>query len=331
MSTTTDEAIIESSFEGDDAALQALADRYEEQGDPARAELVRVQATLDGGMINHAAEMSLYDRERELLAQHQDEWLAPLPHLPGITYEFTRGLPRAVAQDGDALRRGVQELAKCPEVRAVRLKRLSGVDTLVECESLSHFKSFSLERTRRNTRTLSLLANCPHLAGLTELGLSGIRLAHEDFMAIRQAAWRQNITRLDLSRAVSKENASCAMCLTNDLPRLRDLDVTANDLPEWAFWSLGKPEGSTGLTTLRLRACGLRAGSVWQHLAPSAHLSELATLDLSYNHITSDGAMAIVESKRLRKLRRLKLTCCDVGPYGLNRLWDRFGDGVVVV
>ncbi len=93
ITTTTQVALIESVYDCDAEALLALADHYEEEGDPARAELVRVQDKLDGAMISHAQEMSLIQRQGELLTEHRERWLAHFPRLPGIEYEFARGLP----------------------------------------------------------------------------------------------------------------------------------------------------------------------------------------------------------------------------------------------
>src|ERR1700733_7367267 len=111
MSTTTQESLIESILGGDDAALNALSDQYEEEGDPARAELVRLQAKRVAWPFRLWESYPHHEREQQLLSQHQERWVADLPRLLGIEFEFWRGVPRAVAEDGHALRHGLDQLA----------------------------------------------------------------------------------------------------------------------------------------------------------------------------------------------------------------------------
>src|SRR4051794_22749087 len=115
--TNTKGALIEAAYDsGDETSLQALADVYEEEGDAARAKFVRLQGQLDGWPFRRWDNTPLLSQEQELLAQHGDRWLADLPRLPGVEYEFWRGLPRAVAEDGSVLRRHASVLAETSEV-----------------------------------------------------------------------------------------------------------------------------------------------------------------------------------------------------------------------
>jgi uncharacterized protein (TIGR02996 family) len=207
MFTSTQETLIESSFAGDDVALLALADYYEEEGDPHRAELIRLQAKADGTRVfadldlefeawRSWQEIELVRRQEELLRQHESRWVAHLPHLPGIEYEVVRGLPLAVAEDGHALRCNLGELAKHAEVRAVRLMRVGGVRALARCRDLAHFRSVSLPSTLLGPKTFSVLADCPYLAGLTDLCLEGATLTPDKLSILEKSPHWKGLTRL---------------------------------------------------------------------------------------------------------------------------------------
>src|SRR4051794_31605614 len=61
----------------DDGPRLVLADWLEDHGEPERAELVRVQCRLARGGAEEDAWLTLHARERELLSQHRERWLAP--------------------------------------------------------------------------------------------------------------------------------------------------------------------------------------------------------------------------------------------------------------
>jgi hypothetical protein len=119
------------------------------------------------------------------------------------------------------------------------------------------------------------------------------------------------------------------MRLVRQLPRLRELDISYIKIEAEVLASLERAPDSEGLTTLRLRACRL-GDSCIEVLSRSKHAPSLTTLDLAHNYFTWKGAMALVESTRLSRLRRLNLTRCSVGPDVGRRLRDRFGDGLIL-
>src|SRR5215469_14182128 len=75
----------------DDAPRLVLADWLDERGDPARAELVRLQVARDRLAPYDPRRRELEDREDELTGPGIDAWLASLrPSVTGRGYE--RGL-----------------------------------------------------------------------------------------------------------------------------------------------------------------------------------------------------------------------------------------------
>src|SRR5262245_15858513 len=74
----------------DDTARLAFADWLDENGDPNRAEFIRLQIVIPRHQHEREAR---YSRLRELFAENHTTWLAELPELAGVSWfrEFRRG------------------------------------------------------------------------------------------------------------------------------------------------------------------------------------------------------------------------------------------------
>ncbi len=84
----------------DDGPRLVYADWLEENGQPQRAEFIRVQTELARLPARSQRRARLQAREQELLAKHKDQWLAPLKRFTDKRYakysrkepfEFRRG------------------------------------------------------------------------------------------------------------------------------------------------------------------------------------------------------------------------------------------------
>src|SRR5262245_62135470 len=98
----------------DDAPRLAHAAWLQENGDPARAELIRLQVGKEeqNGIVS--------EREKELLAQHGARWLAGRPVVAGMEWTFERGYPEVVwFRTIKAFRATWQEVFVHPVRRAV--------------------------------------------------------------------------------------------------------------------------------------------------------------------------------------------------------------------
>src|SRR5579884_4103642 len=91
----------------DDTARLVYADWLEERGDP-RGEFIRVQCELAqlspaGGPVSadDSRGVKLEDRVRELLGQHADEWLGPLPALVASIHGWRRGFIEGITINAD--------------------------------------------------------------------------------------------------------------------------------------------------------------------------------------------------------------------------------------
>jgi uncharacterized protein (TIGR02996 family) len=68
-----------------------FADWLEERGDP-HGELIRIQCKLHDWVSDREERAELQARERELLVEHYDEWLAPFDGIADCYVQFDRGL-----------------------------------------------------------------------------------------------------------------------------------------------------------------------------------------------------------------------------------------------
>src|SRR5262245_8672199 len=75
----------------DDAPPLIFSDWLEERGDPARAEVVRVQCQLARWVPGLAERTALQQHERALIAEYAEGWLGPL-HGLGEEIHFEHGL-----------------------------------------------------------------------------------------------------------------------------------------------------------------------------------------------------------------------------------------------
>src|SRR5262245_37663476 len=91
----------------DDMPRQVLADWFEDSGDPARADFIRLQLRLAGDLPDEER-CRLKEREGVLFALHARRWLGPLASPPWET-TFRRGTARVRIQTARLLRATIQQ------------------------------------------------------------------------------------------------------------------------------------------------------------------------------------------------------------------------------
>src|SRR5262245_18773882 len=108
---THDDAILAAVFAApdDDAPRLDYADWLDEHGEPAYAELIRVQCAMARVAKSAAVYAQLARREQELLAAHAREWVGPLADRPGRV-RFHRGFVRGLACDAAEFAAHAEEL-----------------------------------------------------------------------------------------------------------------------------------------------------------------------------------------------------------------------------
>jgi len=129
----------------DDTHRLVFADWLDENGEPERAELIRVQGELEPmrDRYEFPRACQLHEREDDLLRQHQKEWLGKMPkewdhYEKGTTIEFRRGFPDLFATPVPTfLDQGPAILKRHPTIRRIVLFRVHGHgERLAACPAL---------------------------------------------------------------------------------------------------------------------------------------------------------------------------------------------------
>jgi uncharacterized protein (TIGR02996 family) len=321
--------IIRTEHDSDTPRL-VYADWLDEQGDPDRAEFIRVQCELAGLDQDGERARGLKAREAELLGEHCQRWTYGLSRFkPHLSYTFRRGF--------------VEELEcassrSCPEVldllrhHAVRKLRLQGgplaycqlsreeCRQLAECPDLAFIRELDCP-TADDAESLHLLLSSPHLSGLETLRLKLSRSAlepqrREAMAALAAAPLLARLPRLDLSENYIGPEALSALLAAPQFGA-RELSLRGEFQPEH--------DGSLYYSPAGVFACVGSDGIIRLSRAPA--VSSLRCLDLVYNHLDVPAIEALLESPHLDGVTRLVVGEFDALHLEAHRsaLGKRFG------
>jgi uncharacterized protein (TIGR02996 family) len=156
----------------DDGPRLAYADWLRENGQPQRAEFIRVQVDLASLTTDDPRREVLADRQDELLAAHGDDWRSAFVHHPFPEHaRFRRGFLE------EALVHTPEEA--CAVLRSAPLRRLevwkATGDWLTEFVRLAEFvqvRELNIALGDRLPWNVQRLFQSPHLARLESLSLS---------------------------------------------------------------------------------------------------------------------------------------------------------------
>lgn len=254
----------------DDVTRLVFADWLDEHGQPARAELIRVQVEHDRLAVSDPARAELDRRAREILAEHEAAWVAPLRPFT-LDWAFVRGLLDEVQLGVERFVESADEVLRAAPVAGLRIlfDGWEDVRALTGCRRLRQIRRLTLLGGR-------ILAESPHVAGLKALALPDQSLGQPGVQALASSRYLGALEVLDLSGNNLARSAVPILVSSANLSRLRRL-VLAHNL---------------------LQDSDARA------LANSPHLQELQELDLSGNGITREGVKAILRSPLGKRLRR---------------------------
>ncbi len=274
----------------DDAPRLVYADWLEENGDPARAEFIRVQCARARLPADDPAAEGLNARAHALLADNWEAWVGPLRDAVGPNasrvgeawllggfhrdghWHFRRGFVEALSLTATALLRHADGLFRVAPLRhlmlwdaglyvadVARLPYLAGVDLL-------WFSDPWREPVRADG--IAALAASPHLGRLTTLNLSRNDVADDGAAVLARAPW---------------------------LGGLRSLNLEENGLSSFAAAALAASPGVAGLTSLELAGNAI-ADEGLQALASSPHLANLRWLGLKRNPLSRAARRIVANS-----------------------------------
>jgi uncharacterized protein (TIGR02996 family) len=319
----------------DDAPRLVYADWLDDNGEPERAELIRVQCELARLTEEDIRWAALEMREAELLVQHGARWLAesPLPEeirwdevyhrcLPEPVPAFWRGFPDAVvALDERAFaRRAGAIFAAAPVLRLRFETAVSDLGALLACPSLELLHALSLDNIVAQ-RVLGVdgmerLAKCPYLARLQRLELTGNQLREAGVEVLARAESLPALEELDLSLNGLTDGAVAALAGSPLARRLRELCLWSNQITDaGADLLLQMPE----LKELFLVKNPIPP--VWlANLAASPGLRRLRQLSLGNCHFGDRAISQLAAAKGPFRLTTLVLPSCAIGGAGVDAL-----------
>ena len=281
----------------DDAPRLVYADWLDENGDPDRAEFIRVQIQLSQTLTGDPSRPALTSRSQTLERGHFVEWVNRLPSFPGVHWEvFHRGfISTAVFESPAAFDEFADSAFVAAPIVELRLSRYYWQDAgrLAKSPHLEHVRVLDFENGNRVSNAgLEALMQSPYLANVSTLKLQGNALGSAGARAITQSPFMRHLKALDLSR--------------NDLYDAGLISVA--EAPHFGgLWSLD-------LERTRIGDTGLRA------LAESRGLPRLIYLDVSGNQITDDGVAALAASAVLGGVRELYMYANNIADRGAAAL-----------
>jgi uncharacterized protein (TIGR02996 family) len=297
----------------DDAPRLIFADWLDEQGQPERAEFIRVQVEQARLPEDDPQREALQAREDRLMAEFRPTWEEEVPAWVREGCEFRRGFIARVSTTAAHWVRGAAALHRATPLQWLRLNNMgSHALTVVSSPHLAGLPELSLDAigVRASVTPVRALAASPYLTGLRELELNMSGIGPKGAEGLFQSATFPALTALRLSRAPSQV-------------RLEWGEITDRELEPLAQ--------STTITRLRLlkleNNCIGPAGA--RMLADSPNFAGLVELDLGRRPfaarspgraIGDEGVSAIAGSKTLRQLRVLDLSEQDIGPAGAAAL-----------
>jgi uncharacterized protein (TIGR02996 family) len=276
-SLNTQAAFIETIIENpeDDTPRLVYADWLDEHGDPARAELIRVQCRLEYGTCQGADLSDAYRRGEELLAAHKNRWLQPLGLQPNEA-EFERGFVVDVDLAAAKFLALADALMSGTPLRKARLTGLAGrVEQLAALPLLGKLTSLVLRGNNIGSNGVAVLVASPHLARLEKLDLGRNNIGPEGVASLVNSPHLEELYSLMLDHNAVGDDGAVALAGWSSGDRLRFLELADNNIR--------------------------RRGAI--ALARSTHLRSLEELGLAGNRIAPAGAMALATAPDLAHAR----------------------------
>jgi len=335
----------------DDTPRLVYADWLEENGQPERAEFIRVQIDRAHLPAWDAAQVRLRLREEALLNLHGEEWLAEFPVIEGARWEgFRRGIVAEVSfASFEAMRKSAHACRAVAPVEAVtvrwprRREAVQGGDPIAELRELSltgrptreeevgwlaDSPQFSTLRvlTARGlwVEGLRRLTASPHLGGLRALRLPSNNLGNTGIRVLTRAASLTSLEELTLSGQLYErygEDPSIqaagmeALAAWPGLASVRSLTLVGSDGRRPGLRALLRSPHIGALKELSLRG-GRLDGQAMAELDSAGPDLRLETLNLGENVLKDVGAEYVALVPCLRELKALWLDRCEISLAG---------------
>jgi uncharacterized protein (TIGR02996 family) len=315
----------------DDAPRLVYSDWLEDNGDPERAEFIRLQCRLARMDWREPGYKALEERAKKLERQNWERWLAACPAELKASRRlyFHRGFVEGANLSYEELLRYGQALLDAFPLRGVHLTGSLSKDEarlLAGSALMARIPGLRLGggNARCNMEAMQRLLASPHLAGLRELSLRDYHLslaalrvlARAELPALRvldlqansrlgdagaevlaAARFAEQLTELKLGGTGLGDTGAATLAGCGRLPRLRRLELAGRFGP-------GNRVGPVGITDL----------------LTSPSLPSLTQIELTNNPIGAGGAEALAAWPHLGAVTDLVLRQCSLGDAGLAAL-----------
>lgn len=311
----------------DDLPRLVFADWLDENGQPDRAEFIRVQCELAKLTFGHPDYYSLWSRSEEIFREHRPNWEVTLPEGIQFGQTFTRGLidsvllSRMTSSDaagisplGDVFSQGVVTKLMLVGVRAdsTLLRLLVGeMKKWPALRSLRELKAI-VGRPTRPGEVARLVTN-PHLAGLKELDLS-LGFTPAELARCGTATFASGIERFRVGVRGNRADWCQAWLRLPFLPRLAEVDFSISHLTddEFALLLTGDLSSVTKINVGNTEV----TDRVFELLSGWTGLERLQVLELAGARLSPDAL------SRLADLSAENLTALELGGgYGRPASW----------
>jgi uncharacterized protein (TIGR02996 family) len=337
---------------GDDGPRLAYAKWLKANGDPDRAEFIKVQCDRAAKASFDPAQEKLAKRERSLLNKHEGTWKEELPEWARIGVYFHRGFPSILGCYLDVLVGKLALLVKTNPIEGVMLS-VGGaspdtVEALAECPEVARFTELKLWHNDVGTKGAKAIARSSWFAGLKTLHLGAVGLKDPAVKALAASAHLAGLTELNLS-SNSFGTAGLGAILAGPW-KLQTLTIHGAPLHGIGMATLAAAASLSTVSTLEISSGEVGPDDA-ATLAGCSYLGNLKVLDIAHNPLTAEGVRAIVmapwatnlvalhmqnsdlddEAGRifltanLPNLRRLTLVNNRFSNDMSQALWDRYG------
>ena len=314
----------------DDLPRLVFADWLEENGEPERAEFIRVECLHARTDRESPDYLPLLRRSSRLLTAHSDRWFGEIQNeqLAQVVITERGFVDRIVivadrfAAHGDFIR------GQAPLLKELHIRAAGDWREFFHSANLAGLRALSFEDGVFTSEAAAALASSRHVWSLVELDLNRQPLGLYGAVEIASARLPQ-LEKLSVGECGLGHDGVQAL-LEGPYQNLRELDLSENGLTDSACESITAAGQFSRIERLALCENHITGAGI-SALASSPHLDQLQSLNLYLNPIGPAGGRAIAASRYWGKLKELNVIGCGVGVAAANELRWVYGDKAIKV
>jgi uncharacterized protein (TIGR02996 family) len=314
----------------EDIPRLAFADWLEENGEPERAEFVRVQCEADRRRAGTRRRSDLLNRAEELLAEHQREWLGSWSeHL--IDWEFRRGFLSRVRMSATAFLAQGNELFRFEPVGRLELvddrrRAFDGTPEPLDEDTVREVVAHSAFANVRDCAVVPhrFLEATPVSAWLTAIAANPKIVRLRRFGPVGNFGYNYDGYDGRTPRRGVALRALTAFCRAPHLHRLRVLNlsqcpVVGRNRQEALAERIAAATFSRNLRTLKLANCSLPLAAL-AHLATAPVFGKLRSLDIHGNAHDPDEWLPVFRTATLKAVTKFAIGALNIPAYTRSAL-----------